>query len=96
MKIESSTKPSGPLPVKEARTSNARAAAPAQTDDVQLSGLAAQLRATETDDAPVFDAARVTEIKQAIAEGRFSINAGAIADRLITSARELVDAKRQT
>ena len=35
------------------------------------------------------------EIKQAIAEGRFEINAGAIADRLISSARELVDAQRR-
>ena len=34
------------------------------------------------------------KIKQAIAEGRFKINAGAIADRLISSARELVAAQR--
>ncbi|MBV5336597.1 MAG: flagellar biosynthesis anti-sigma factor FlgM, partial [Deltaproteobacteria bacterium] len=39
--------------------------------------------------------ARVSEIKQAIAEGRFTINAGAIADRLIASAKELVDSQRQ-
>ena len=42
-----------------------------------------------------FDAGRVAEIKQAIADGRFTINAGAIADRLIASARELIDAQRQ-
>ncbi len=42
-----------------------------------------------------FDAGRVSEIKQAISEGRFTINTGAIADRLIASARELVDSQRQ-
>jgi flagellar biosynthesis anti-sigma factor FlgM len=31
-----------------------------------------------------FDAGRVSEIKQAIAEGRFTINAEAIAERLIS------------
>ena len=62
-------------------------------DDVRLSSLATQLVAS--DDQQSFDAGRVAEIKQAIADGRFTINAGAIADRLIVSARELVDAQRQ-
>jgi negative regulator of flagellin synthesis FlgM len=44
---------------------------------------------------PVFDAARVSQIKQAIADGNFQINAGAIADRLISSAKELVDSQRR-
>jgi len=47
------------------------------------------------DDGQSYDAGRVSEIKQAISEGRFTINAGAIADRLIASARELVDSQRQ-
>lgn len=34
-------------------------------------------------------------MKQAIAEGRFKINSEAVADRLITSASELVAAYRQ-
>ena len=94
MKIESSTKPTGAPLVKETRGNAARSAASTTaSDDVQLSGLSAQLR-TSGDDQP-FDAARVTEIKQAISEGRFTINAGAIADRLIASAKELVDTKRQ-
>ena len=94
MKIESSTKPLNAQPVKESRTAGARQArAPQGEDDVRLSGLAAQLRTS--DDSTAFDAARVAEIKQAIVDGRFSINAGAIADRLIASARELVDAQRR-
>ena len=94
MKIESSTKPLNAQAIKESRTAGSRqASSPQGEDDVKLSGLAAQLRTS--DDSTSFDAARVAEIKQAIVDGRFSINAGAIADRLFASARELVDAKRR-
>lgn len=61
--------------------------------EVHLSALAAQLQGT--DETAPFDAARVTEIKQAIAEGRFTINAQAIADRLISSASELINSRQQ-
>ena len=92
MKIESSTKTPGSPLIKETRSS-----APGKTsstnEDVHLSGLSTQLRASG-DEQP-FDAARVSEIKQAIAQGRFTINAGAIADHLIASAKELVDSQRQ-
>ena len=93
MKIESSTKPSGAPLVQEARGQSVRKLESASGDDVQLSGLSAQLRAT--DDEQAFDTARVSEIKQAISDGRFTINASAIADRLIASAKELVDSQRQ-
>ena len=91
MKIESSSKSTATF-VKPAKGSAAKASA-ASGDDVQLSPLAAQLG--HVDDAPAFDAVRVSEIKQAIAEGRFTINAGTIADRLIASAKELVESQRQ-
>ena len=91
MKIESSNKTaSTPLATRAQSTGKASSAG---KDDVQLSALSAQLSAT--DDEQSFDAARVSEIKQAIADGRFTINAGAIADRLIASARQLVDSQRQ-
>ena len=91
MKIESSNKPTNaPLAT---RTQSAGKASSAGKDDVQLSALSTQLSAV--DDEQSFDAARVSEIKQAIADGRFTINAGAIADRLIASARQLVDSQRQ-
>ncbi|HVO90081.1 MAG TPA: flagellar biosynthesis anti-sigma factor FlgM [Casimicrobiaceae bacterium] len=38
-----------------------------------------------------FDAAKVDAIKQAIAEGRLSVNASVVADRLIADARALAD-----
>ena len=39
--------------------------------------------------------AKIAEIKEAIAQGRFKINPEAIADGLIESARELVSRQRQ-
>ncbi len=62
--------------------------------EVHLSELATHLQSSG--EAPAFDAKRVAEIKQAIAEGRFTINAEAIADRLIESASELIGSQRQT
>lgn len=93
MKIDSSTKPAGASLIKESRGQAAAGKASPAGEDVRLSSLATQLVAS--DDQQSFDAGRVAEIKQAIAEGRFTINAGAIADRLIASAKELVDAQRQ-
>jgi len=93
MKIESSTKPVVAPQVKEARGHSAGRAAAQTNDEVKLSALAAQLGIP--DDQQSFDVTRVAEIKQAISEGRFAINAGTIADRLITSAKELVDSQRQ-
>lgn len=93
MKIESSSKPTAPPPLKEARAQSAARPSPTSKDDVQLSVASTQLSAS--DDGQSFDAARVSEIKQAITDGRFTINTGAIADSLIASARQLVDSQRQ-
>ena len=39
---------------------------------------------------PTFDAAKVERIAQAIRDGKFTINAEAIADKLIVNAEELI------
>ena len=93
MKIEGSTKPVGTTLVKDASGTAVRKAPATTSDDVQLSSVATQLQSTDGEYA--FDAARVAEIKQAISEGRFSINADAIADRLIASTKELLGSRRQ-
>jgi len=93
MKIESSTKSITSSGIKEVRGNSTGKTSPTPTDDVQLSDLSTRL--TTSDSEPVFDAGRVSEIKQAISEGRFTIDASAIADRLITSAMELVDSQRK-
>ena len=93
MKIESSAKPASLLPPRENTGVSARKAASSGSDKVDLSPLSTQLSSHDGEYA--FDAGRVSEIKQAIREGRFSINAEAIADRLISSAKELINAERQ-
>jgi negative regulator of flagellin synthesis FlgM len=93
MKIEQSTQLNTAQLVKETRSASVKKKE-SSSDEVQLSNLAAQLLAS--DNEPPFDANRVAEIKQAISEGKFSINADAIADRLIVSARELVDSRYQS
>lgn len=91
MKIDSSYKPAtASLPAK-APTAQAAPASPA-TDAVSLSQLAGTLQGGEK---PPINAARIQEIKLAISEGRFKVNPEAIADRLIESARDLLNSKRQ-
>jgi len=79
------------------RSTNSRPASsgqqPAETAEVRLSAVSAVL-ATGSGES-VVDLGKVQEIRQAIAEGRFQINPGAIADRLIATARELVASQRQ-
>ncbi len=74
----------------------ARASVP-ERDNVELSALSAQLRslAQSVSDAEVTDAAKVAEIRAAIAEGRLRINPQAIADELIETARELLVRSRR-
>lgn len=91
MKIDSSYKPatSGITPKPAATQSTAPAAA---QDAVSLSQLAGTLQSGEH---PPVNTARIQEIKQAISEGRFKINPEAIADRLLDSARELLNSSNQ-
>lgn len=93
MKIDNSLKPVVvPLSSRAKPQQGAGAASGSASDDVRLSALAGELQAGDA--PPPIDSARVAEIKQAIAEGRFTINAGAIADRLLDTARELVNSRR--
>jgi negative regulator of flagellin synthesis FlgM len=61
-------------------------------DQVELSSMSARLQdaGATIADAPVVDAARVAEIKQAISDGRFQINPERIADGLLDSVREML------
>ena len=61
-------------------------------DSVKLSGLPTELAGMSAQIAaePHFDAAKVEAIKAAIREGRLTIDAGAIADKLLASVEELL------
>ncbi len=98
MKIENSN---SPLPTSAASESSARVAQakaaeaqPAQ-DGVNVSlSTNSQIRSMEASIAntPTLDAKRVAELKQAISEGRFQINSGAIADGLINNVEDMINA----
>lgn len=94
MKIDSlktpSVSPSGRPTAKAAPKSDGVSVSSATTD-VRLSSASTALAAQE----PSVNFAKVQEIRQAISEGRFEINASAIADRLIATARELVGTRSQ-
>jgi negative regulator of flagellin synthesis FlgM len=96
MKIDSSIKSvsSGPVSGGGSRAGKGAASTPGSGggDRVLLSPLSAQLQATESSmaDTPVVDSARVAEIRQAIAEGRFKVNPDAVADHLLQTAHELL------
>ena len=57
-------------------------------DSVQLSTLSTQLHGGTGESA--VDPARVQEIKQAISEGHFKVNANVVADRLLATVRDLL------
>lgn len=63
-----------------------------EATSVSLGSTAAQLRSLEGDiaNAPVANAAKVAEIKQAISDGRFKVNADVVADKLLETVRNLI------
>ena len=93
----------GPLEVKPPvapaasdRKGMAAPAAPASSvaassTQVELSAAASLLSGGAADSS--FDAAKVDRISQAIRDGKFSVNAEAIADKLIENAQELLTRK---
>jgi len=100
VKIDNSTGPISGLPSSEPRPKadksvNTPSAAPGSK--VELSSLASQMQEVEATlaNVPVVDASRVAEIKQAMIEGRFQVNAEKVADGLIDSVREMVRAQPQ-
>lgn len=98
MKVDNSGKPlSTALARADARTaakgaSEGSSTAESRGDNVDITAFSARLAALEANlsSQPVIDEAKVNEIRQAIAEGRFTINADAIADKLMASVKELL------
>lgn len=76
----------------ERKSGSAAVGGPAESSaKVELSP-AANLLARVADD-PAFDAEKVERIATAIREGKFTVNAEAIADKLIVNAEELLGRK---
>lgn len=94
MKIDNIQKPVGSTPGGEQRPKPAGPANPAAPAgaQVQLSSLSSGMQKAEQVIAatPVVDQARVDEIKQAISDGRFQVDANKVADGLIDSVRQML------
>ncbi len=98
MKISSTNEPLRPdrlLPQSnEARTAATKASQTvAETEKVQVSDMAAKMAALESRFGGDFDAKKVEEVRAAIAEGRFKVDAGNVADKLLASVGELLGRK---
>ncbi|AKU10848.1 putative negative regulator of flagellin synthesis [Azoarcus sp. CIB] len=98
MKIEGTVKPPGSAPTGEAREKRPASTtiASAANEKVELSSLSSSLNKAEAAmaAAPEIDRSRVDEIRQAISEGRFKVDANRIADGLIESVRQMLDAQK--
>lgn len=104
MKIEKTSNPSPAAKVGEtgSRASTAKTTgsktggAENSGTSVHLGTTTAQLRSIEGSIAstPVVDVHKVAEIKKAITEGRFQVNSGVVADRLISTVQELITASQ--
>ncbi len=81
-----SSAPAGPA----AGTASAASTSASSTESAQvdLSPTASMLSAAGAD--PTFDSAKVAKIAQAIKDGKFTVNAHSIADKLISNAQELL------
>lgn len=99
MKIDNSMKPvgspSGESKTRAARETPASSASSAGDAKVELSSLSARLAQLEQtlNNSPVVDSAKVSEIQQAISEGRFKVNPEKVADGLIESVRQMLAAQ---
>lgn len=67
--------------------------APAPSTQVAISSTAKLAASAAGSDDGSFDAAKVDRIAKAISEGKFTVNARAIADKLVANAQELLDAR---
>jgi negative regulator of flagellin synthesis FlgM len=94
MKIGSlEAKPVVPAPASERKVGSAAAGTAAESGSAKVElSTAASLMARISDD-PAFDAQKVERIASAIRDGRFTVNAEAIADKLIVNAEELLGRK---
>lgn len=99
MKIDNSIKSVGSLPSGESRTRSVQGAATsgagAAGEKVELSSLSASMQQAEAAmaEVPVVDQSKVDEIKQAMSEGHFKVDAEKVADGLIESVRQMLDAQ---
>lgn len=94
MKIDNTGKPLGSTltrTVENKAASTSKKTESAQQESVSINPLAAKMQAMAASSTePSFDADKVASIRQAIADGQFSVRSDVIADKLLSSVRELL------
>jgi negative regulator of flagellin synthesis FlgM len=79
---------------KHKASAQTQPAKPAEGTQLELSSTATQLlSATGAQSSETFDSAKVQRIAQAISEGKFSVNAEAVADKLLSNAQEVLGSR---
>jgi negative regulator of flagellin synthesis FlgM len=101
MKIDPTLKTATISPVVDERTRAAKQQAekPVEKESasVKLSSLSSQLQEIEArmDTTKAVDSKRVAEIKRSIEDGSFKVDSSVVADRLLESTRESLQARKQ-
>lgn len=78
---------------RASRSTEKAGVAKTSTDTVSLSSQSQALAGASSSNA-VFDVSKVQEIKDAIASGRFQVDAGKVADGLIDTVKDLIRPSR--
>ncbi len=103
MKIDKTSKPLSPSTAGEASSRNSATKANNNQAATETSGTSVHLGSTTAQllslggsvaSTPLVDVQKVADIKQAISEGRFKVNSGVVADRLINSVQDLITASK--
>lgn len=92
MKIDNS-KNVGGLSISDSKSRSVKGTPASQGDaSVESSSLSSRLAEIQASlsNVPVVDSSRVDDIKAAISEGRFKVNADKVADSLIESVRQML------
>lgn len=95
MKVDNSLNVGG-LPISDSNGRSVKGQPTLKSDaSVESSSLSSRLAEIQSSlsNVPVVDSAKVDEIKQAISEGRFKVNADKVADSLIESVRQMLGAQ---
>ena len=101
MKIDPTLKTASISPIVEerTRTTKQQAEKPVEKESasVKLSSLSSQLQEIEArmDKSQAVDSKRVAEIKRSIEDGSFKVDSSVVADRLLESTRESLQARKQ-
>ena len=98
MKIDSGIPTSTPVtrvsetPNRSGAVARSPGGGSAASDSVEITSLSARLQQLEgvLAGVPVVDSAQVQAIKDAIRDGRFQVNSEVVAERLLSSVKELV------